>query len=199
MRPQIISASILLLYFTYLASCSFPKPRQYTVNLTYPDGTTETHAMTPGSILLIHHGDRHYITRFGASSDTTLDLQITRYRTLEDSLGIVHSIKKMSASTNRFVINKKRMLGDIQVEVNSMASADFIRPTRICQSNCCEASCYSTICCADFYECKNTPCDCKPATECPGKDRTPAPARFFDMFLVGKDMMVLESVQDSVR
>lgn len=195
---------VMLVSITLFLSCAQKEEMQLTVDLTYPDGTKESFPMVKGNMLLIHHGDQHYLAKAVNETDSTLSLEVTNYGIAMDSMRGERSVKKMGSATTNLSLNRKAMIdpsGTVHIELKSVARMDAGKtpPKGACAGVCCEATCYSVFCCGDSDECKNTPCDCKPTTACPGQDPTPSPARFFDMFLAGKDVMVLESVQDTVR
>jgi len=186
----------ILLSVVLFTSCGHSKSPEYTVSLTFPDGTTETHIMMKGSMLLINQGDQHLVAKAIDGTNNTLVWQVARYGTTRDTLKRELTLKKMEATTTNLTMSKSTTVdptGGVQVQLQSMAMIDpGKQPKGPCGGICCEATCFTVSCCGDVFECKNAPCNCKGPANCPGQDTNPQPSRFFDLYKSGNDVLVLK-------
>jgi len=198
MKPQSFSSFLSILLFCTLPfmACHHEHMQQFTVDLQQSDGTKESYAMFAGSMLLVNDGDMHVVAKVVGGNKDELELQVTRYTVARDTINRAYTIQKVRTSTTKISLANNAMLdpmGGVQVNLQSVAMIDTgNRPVGACQGNCCEAKCFSTFCCSDPDECKNTPCDCKPPSNCPGQPTGPQASHFFELFMSGKDMMVFK-------
>jgi len=196
--PIFSTVSSLLLFFILLfMACRSEQVQQFNVDLKFGDGTKESYAMFPGSMLLVHDGDMHVVVKAVSGNKDELELQVTRYTIALDSVKRERTIQKAGVNTKKISTTKNALLdpaGTVQVNLQSVAMIDTgRRPKGACGGNCCEAKCFSTFCCTDPDECKSVPCDCKPPSNCPGQPSPDQTAHFFELFLSGKDVMVFKN------
>ena len=198
MKTPLLSTVLSVMFCTLMfMACRPEQVQQFNVDLQYSDGTKESYAMFPGSIILVHQGDMNAVVKAISGNDKELELQVTRYTVTLDSIKRERTIQKAGAKNEKLSVAKKTSLdptGNVQVNLQSVAMMDTgRRPKGACGGNCCEAKCFSTFCCTDPDECKSVPCDCKPPSNCPGQPTPDQTAHFFELFLSGKDVMVFKN------
>ena len=198
MKPQSLSKtlSILIGCMVLCMSCHRVLVPQFAVELTQRDGTRDSYDMTVGSLLLVNDGEMHVVAKAIAGDEDELELEVTRYTITPDTVKGEYTIQKSGARNQRISLTKSALLdptGNVQVNLQSMAKVDTGKgPKGACLGNCCEAKCFSTFCCADPYECKDVPCDCKPPAGCVVTHTALLAKHFFELYRSGKEMMVVK-------
>lgn len=188
----------ILFCLTLLTSCRHEQVQEFTVDLTYSDGSTDSYKMYAGSLLLVNEGDMHVVAKVVSGDEKEMKLEVMRYTISQDSNKAEHTIRRTGANTYRMLLAKNELLdpaGTVQVKLQSMAMINTgTGPVGACKGNCCEAKCFSTFCCSDPDECRNVPCDCKPPSNCPQPPTGgQTAAQFFELFQSGKETMVFKN------
>ncbi len=176
-------------------ACGPKKVQLYNVDVTLADGSKQSYAMHEGSMLLVHDGEVHTVTKVVNGNEHELELQVTRYTVTHDSIKGENTISKTVANTNKITKGTPVALdpsGTAKVSLQTTTMGGERQGTTVgCNGVCCEATCFSVYCCGDNGACKDTPCDCKGPSNCPGT-QTALAAQYFEVFRSGKDMMVFK-------
>ena len=188
--------TLLLCVFLFLACGKKEQVRQFTVELSFRDGSKESYPMLPGSVIYVHDGPMQLMAQAGQGTQDELEMQVTTYTVATDTVKKESTVRKEGSSAKKLSVSKHELLdpaGTVQVTLSSVAMVNTgNNPKGACKGNCCEAKCFSTWCCSDPDECKNVPCDCKPPSNCPGQPTPDQTALFFEIFRSGKDVMVFK-------
>lgn len=196
MNSFILPSFVLVVFcLMMLTSCQKEQIPQYTIQLTLPDGTQETHVMMAGSTLMVRDSILHTMIKVMESQDSTMALEVTHYTTLMDTTTKEATIQKMESGEQRLRQNNSLSFpagGKIKATVASMMLIDPSKiPQGICQGICCTATCWSQICCGDEFECKNVPCKCDSPSNCPQPNPPSISSRVIEMYRDKMDRAVV--------
>lgn len=177
-----------------VAGCQKPKIQQFNLTLSFPDGTTENHTLTENKLLLVQDGDEHIILKARNGSKDTLLLQTVRYNMQTDSASGKKTIKRLDDSSISLTGGRKVKAhtgSGVAISYTTMMMIDTGEgPLGGCLGNCCSATCFTTSCCWDAFECRDVPCDCKAPDNCP----KPMPAaHFFELFKNGSPLLEISN------
>ena len=157
MKPFIFPCFVLtVICLMMLTSCQKEQIPQYTIQLTLPDGSQETHIMMAGSTMMVRDSGMHTMIKVMESQDSTMALEVTHYTTTMDTTTKEATIQKMESGEQRLRQNNSLSFpagGKVKASVASMIMIDPSKiPQGFCQGICCTATCWSTICCGDEFE-----------------------------------------------